>query len=60
MTKKRKLGKFDPKPPAVIIDESSIIFPSLEDAEELWKNDIWKWYLSYHLSQDGAYLQILK
>ena len=60
MAKKRKLGQINPKPPAVIIEENSIIFPSLEEAEEMWKNDIWKWYLSYRLSQDGAYLQILK
>lgn len=66
---KRKVEDMDPKPPAEIArlpaaprcDERSITFNSMEEAEGIWKNKIWKWYLSYRLAEeDGVYLQILK
>jgi hypothetical protein len=56
-SRKRKVGEMDPKPPADLLAPLRI---NLNEAEILWKNDIWRWYLSYRLSQDDAYLQILK
>lgn len=65
---KRKVVEMDPKPPAEIArlpaaprcEENCITFPTMLEAEECWENNVWKWYLSYRLSQDGVYLQILK
>jgi len=65
--KRRKVGDNDPKPPAVLLNLLASAAPSEKyieltalQADELWKNDLWKWYLSYRLSQDGVYLKIIK
>jgi len=67
VSKKRKVGEVHPKPPAVLLNLLASAAPSdnyIEltalQAEDLWQNDLWRWYLSYRLSQDGVFLKILK
>ena len=38
--------------------EDSICFPSWKEANDAWENDIWRWYLSWRLSQDTASIVI--